>query len=58
MSWTIEFGRETPKDGKRSIMPVHNEAEAVRRERISRYWFCVVMQSKDQTGQLRTIKTS
>ena len=30
MSWTIEFGRETPKDGKRSIMPVHNEAEAVR----------------------------
>jgi len=30
VSWTIEFGRETPKDGRWSIMTVHNEAEAVR----------------------------
>ena len=30
MSWTIEFGRETPKDGRWSIMTVHSEAEAVR----------------------------
>ena len=30
MSWTIEFGRETPKDGRWSKMTVHSEAEAVR----------------------------
>ena len=30
MSWTIEFGRETPKDGRWSIMTVQSEAEAVR----------------------------
>ena len=30
MSWTIEFGRETPKDGRWAIMTVHSEAEAVR----------------------------
>ena len=30
MSWTIEFSRETPKDGKWAIMTVHSEAEAVR----------------------------
>jgi hypothetical protein len=30
VSWTIEFGRETPKDGRWSIMTVHSEAEAVR----------------------------
>ena len=26
MSWTIEFGRETPKDGRWSTMTVHSEA--------------------------------
>jgi hypothetical protein len=30
VSWTIEFSRETPKDGRWSIMTVHSEAEAVR----------------------------
>jgi hypothetical protein len=30
VSWTIEFGRETPKDGRWSIMTVQSEAEAVR----------------------------
>ena len=30
MGWTIEFGRETPKDGRWSIMTVQSEAEAVR----------------------------
>ena len=30
MSWTIEFGLETPKDGRWSIMTVQSEAEAVR----------------------------
>jgi hypothetical protein len=30
VSWTIEFGRETPKDGKWDIMTVESEAEAVR----------------------------
>jgi hypothetical protein len=30
VSWTIEFGRETPKDGRWSLMTVHSEAEAVR----------------------------
>ena len=30
MSWIIEFSRETPKDGRWSIMTVHSEAEAVR----------------------------
>ena len=30
MSWTIEFGRETPKDGRWSKMTVYSEAEAVR----------------------------
>ena len=30
MSWTIEFGRETPKDGRWGTMAVQSEAEAVR----------------------------
>ena len=30
VSWTIEFGRETPKDGRWATMTVHSEAEAVR----------------------------
>jgi len=30
VSWTIEFGRETPKDRRWSKMTVHSEAEAVR----------------------------
>jgi hypothetical protein len=30
VSWTIEFGPETPKDGKWVMMIVHSEAEAVR----------------------------
>ena len=30
MSWTIEFGQKTPKDGRWSIMTAHSEAEAVR----------------------------
>ena len=30
MSWTIEFSRETPKDGRWGTMTVQNEAEAVR----------------------------
>jgi hypothetical protein len=30
VSWTIEFGRETPKDGRWIIMTVQSEAEAVR----------------------------
>jgi hypothetical protein len=30
MSWTIEFGRETPEDGRWGTMAVQSEAEAVR----------------------------
>src|SRR5689334_22027437 len=30
VSWTIEFGQKTPKDGRWNIMTVHSEAEAVR----------------------------
>ena len=30
VSWTLEFGRETPRDGRWDIMTVHSEAEAVR----------------------------
>ena len=30
VSWTIELGQKTPKDGRWSIMTVHSEAEAVR----------------------------
>jgi hypothetical protein len=30
VSWTIEFGQKTPKDGRWSIMTAHSEAEAVR----------------------------
>ena len=29
MSWTIEFGRETPKDGRWSSMTVHSEAARI-----------------------------
>jgi hypothetical protein len=58
VSWTIEFGRETPKNGRWSIMTVHSEAEAVRQAKEYLDIGFVVNAIKDRTGQLRTIKTS